>query len=446
MLLSVLICAVLTVTANASTQEWDGKSQLQSGFTYTISSKLQINSNLIIPQGTTIRILNGGELIFTTGTTVNLYGSLRVSNGGTLFTSGSLVTRPGSTLGVNGTMLCSLSSKVDVISAMTVRGEVRTSGVFNLHTNSSIRNSGEFRFLNSGNGTFSGNVINNSTLAIAGNLGVSLSGRITSTGNITITSKGRFLNSGRITLERDSAFHRFGTFKNTKSGRLTDNTQSIDRFLLSPQAISQEPLAHIYGIDVSFWQENIDWSKVAATNVEFVMIRAARGALDENRPIAEDTRFREYIAGAQANGLEVGVYLYSYAKTVAQIKQEAHFLVNMLSEFQITYPVVLDMEEKPEHYTDNPSEMAEAFLEIIAEAGYFPMIYSFKSWLEDNITSQVLDKYAVWVAHWYVPATTFRGNYYIWQYTDTGRVSGINADVDLNIAYRDFAAYIVGQF
>ncbi|MCL2754840.1 MAG: glycoside hydrolase family 25 protein [Oscillospiraceae bacterium] len=222
-------------------------------------------------------------------------------------------------------------------------------------------------------------------------------------------------------------------------------------FPYTAKAISREPLAFKRGIDVSFWQNDIDWQQVAAAGVEFSMLRIGAGEFTTNagelRPDRVDERFFEYIARARENGIEVGVYWYSYARTVAGIKREAQFLVQLLAEvsqeYDITYPVVLDMEEPRDYYRDNPSEMAEAFLEIVVRAGYFPMIYSFRSWLESNLSREVRDTYALWVAHWGVQTTELRGggNYYMWQYTDSGRVSGIDGDVDLNISYRDFAAY-----
>jgi len=219
----------------------------------------------------------------------------------------------------------------------------------------------------------------------------------------------------------------------------TDNSRLTAQSVSRRGSASFEPPVLKYGIDVSFWQGDIDWEKVARSGIEFVMLRAGRGAIDEDRPdIAEDERFREYIDGAHKNGLEVGVYFYSYAQTVREIRKEAGFLVNMLHEFRnmITYPVALDMEEERKHYKDNPSKMAEAFLEIITQEGYFPMMYSYKAWLEDYLESDVKEKYTMWVAQLDTPATTYRGNYYMWQYSHTGRVSGITGDVDLNIAYQ----------
>jgi GH25 family lysozyme M1 (1,4-beta-N-acetylmuramidase) len=239
-------------------------------------------------------------------------------------------------------------------------------------------------------------------------------------------------------------------FVNTRNGQLTDNSGKFDRFLFTGEAVSREPLVFKQGIDVSRWQNDIDWSQIASAGVEFAMLRIGRGAFTngagESFADDYDTRFHEYIAGATQNNIEVGVYWYSYARTIEGIRREARFLTRILAEtsrdYAISYPVVLDMEEERGYYNDCPSEMAEAFLEIIVDAGYYPMIYSFRTWLDTNLTTEVKDKYAVWVARWDLRFPDYSRNYYMWQYTDSGRVSGIAGNVDLNVGYRDFAEYI----
>ena len=229
----------------------------------------------------------------------------------------------------------------------------------------------------------------------------------------------------------------------------SNNTRKPAPDLMTARALSREPTVLKYGIDVSKNQGEIDWERVAKTRTEFVMMRAAVGAVND-APISADSRFDEYIEGAQNAGLDVGVYFFSYAETISEIVEEAWFLVDLLKDYRITYTVVLDMEQQPSEYKDNPVRMAEAFLEIITDAGYFPMFYSYQWWLEHFITPEFYDKYAIWVAHYDVHATTYSGDYYMWQYTERGKVSGITDNnqydyekfVDLNISYRDFAGYI----
>jgi len=450
-LLTIAILTGFTTLTTASQiivdREWDGVSELIDGQSYTVSSSLLISGNITIPQDTMFRVVRDGELILTLGSKVDVYGDFRVSANARLFTSGEFTLHNDGIFTVSGAMQCSLSSKVSIGGAMSITptGEIRTSGEFNITTGGNLTNNGEVRYLNSASGRISGifsNHNDNSLLRIAGSLSVATSGNLINHGTVTITDHGRLVNSGRFTIHANAHFYRLGAFSTTANGQITDH-RTVDRWLMSPQAIEREPATVLYGIDVSRWQGDINWQEVGRTNIEFAMLRIGVGSfMTDGRPDNMDRRFREYIAGAQANGIEVGVYWYSYAQTVEQIKREAHYLVSILGEFRITYPVVLDMEEARDYYIDSPSDMADAFLEIIMAAGYFPMLYSFKSWLENNVNQYIRDKYTIWVAHWYVPETTYKGNYHMWQYTDEGRVSGISGNVDLNIAYRDFAAYI----
>ena len=91
----------------------------------------------------------------------------------------------------------------------------------------------------------------------------------------------------------------------------------------------------IRGIDVSAWQGVIDWDKVKASGVKFVMIRAAYG-------MTADTKFKVNMEGAQKAGLDTGVYLYTLATTTAKAREEAQFLLSLIKPYRLTYPVAFD--------------------------------------------------------------------------------------------------------
>lgn len=196
------------------------------------------------------------------------------------------------------------------------------------------------------------------------------------------------------------------------------------------------------GVDVSYYQGEIDWAAVAASGVEFAMIRAGyRGYTDGG--ITEDERFRENAQGALNAGLRVGLYFFSQAVTVEEAGIEARWLLDAAKDFKITLPLVFDWEPiggvSGEIRTDGmtgaeTTACARAFCEIIAGAGYEPCIY-FSRWqgYYDYDLSQLTD-YTFWVSGtgaWddFYYAHTF------WQYTFTGTVDGIATAVDRNIWY-----------
>ncbi|MGN1416526.1 MAG: GH25 family lysozyme, partial [Oscillospiraceae bacterium] len=136
------------------------------------------------------------------------------------------------------------------------------------------------------------------------------------------------------------------------------------------------------GVDVSYFQQDIDWASVKEAGIDFAMIRVGyRGY--ESGLINEDKRFHEYMQGAAEAGIETGVYFYSQALTVSEAEAEAEFVISQLEGYNITYPVAFDWEvtgEDTARTNDiSPStltECAAAFCNKIARAGYIPMIYA----------------------------------------------------------------------
>lgn len=195
------------------------------------------------------------------------------------------------------------------------------------------------------------------------------------------------------------------------------------------------------GIDVSSHQGKIDWQAVADSGVEFAMIRVGfRGYTVGN--VNLDTRFLYNIQGALDAGLDVGVYFFSQAITVEEAVEEARFVIENISQYEITYPVVFDWETiSGDHArTDGMSsamlnQCAQAFADEIAKAGYTPSIYTY-TWLGYNMYDQaMLADYHTWVAD-YKTAPQYYFGFDMWQYSSSGTVPGIEGNVDLDIAFR----------
>lgn len=200
------------------------------------------------------------------------------------------------------------------------------------------------------------------------------------------------------------------------------------------------------GIDVSRWQGTIDWNKVKAAGVDFAMIRT--GYCGYAGTITQDPQFTANMKGAVTAGIDVGAYLYSYAKTASAAKAAAVELLELIASYQLTYPVALDIEDETNVAMSKAENTAicKAFLSTIAEAGYCPILYTFKSFAESSLTMSDLP-YDLWLAHvgTYGAArssTSYAGEYTMWQYSWQGAVNGISGDVDLNHGYKDYPAYI----
>lgn len=193
-----------------------------------------------------------------------------------------------------------------------------------------------------------------------------------------------------------------------------------------------------YGVDVSEWQGEIDWEKVRATGISFAMIRCGFRQT-QGSEVKEDDKFRENIEGAIAAGLKVGVYFFGTAKNEQEALEEAEFTINLIKDYNITYPVVYDIESFDTGRLKNVSystitDNILTFTETVGSYGYETMVYSYYNAFTYMLDTGKLEGKLIWLAH-YTDSTNYKGNYNMWQYTSTGKVDGIKTNVDLNISY-----------
>lgn len=194
-------------------------------------------------------------------------------------------------------------------------------------------------------------------------------------------------------------------------------------------------MAQYRGIDVSKWNGTIDWNRVKAAGIDFAMIRAGYG---KEHPNQIDKKFKQNIEGAQAAGIPVGVYHYSYADSVEDAKKEAQFCLKIIAGYQLGFPVVYDIEDREQLRLTNSqrTELCKAFCEEIENNNYYAMIYTNPNWLDNYLIRDELKPYDLWLAHWGVDKPKYECG--IWQTTDKGRVDGITTNVDLDISYVDY--------
>ena len=207
-----------------------------------------------------------------------------------------------------------------------------------------------------------------------------------------------------------------------------------------------------HGIDVSFWQEDIDFNKVRESGIDFVIIRAG-GATDnpaENHPYVDprrqgvDSCFEKNYANAKAAGLDVGVYWYSFAETVEQAKREAESCLKAIKGKQFEYPVFFDLENDYQFAkgVDFCSAITDTFCGTLRDNGYYTGFYMSTSYAEKYLNDDVKNKYDYWLAQW-SGEVAYSGTYQMRQYSSTGRVNGVRGDVDLDRSYVDYPMYIV---
>lgn len=202
-------------------------------------------------------------------------------------------------------------------------------------------------------------------------------------------------------------------------------------------------MPEIKGIDVSRWNGNIDWKTVASYGMGFAILR-----ITEKGNIVDST-FEPNYKGCIENKIPVGVYKYSYATTIAQIKNEANVVIKTLNKRKLDYPVFLDIEDKcQENLSDSlMMKMIEAFRAIIVKAGYKFGIYCGYSWYQYQLPEGA-KKYDCWVARYpnndtgelqerlRVPAST---GVIGWQYSSKATIPGIPTKTDRSVFYKDYS-------
>lgn len=194
------------------------------------------------------------------------------------------------------------------------------------------------------------------------------------------------------------------------------------------------------GIDVSSHQGEIDWNLVAQDGVEFAIIRVGfRGYGAEGRLVV-DEQFENNIKGAKAAGIKVGVYFFSQAINEEEVLEEANLVLENIAPYQLDCPVVYDVEKTSaagrmnEISVEERTNLTLLFCQTIENAGYTPMIYHNTEMGALMIDVAALEDYDKWYAS-YSDQMFYPYEYKIWQYSDKGRVQGINTNVDLNISF-----------
>lgn len=230
--------------------------------------------------------------------------------------------------------------------------------------------------------------------------------------------------------------------------KLAHHTYDLNKFALDGNQEMKyyengENVSH-KGVDVSKYQGKIDWAKVAADDVEYAFIRLGIRGYTEGA-IQEDENFEDNIKGALDNDLQVGVYFFTQATSVEEAEEEAQFVLDAIEPYDVRYPVVLDVEAVANSNArtrdltkEERTQYCIAFCEMIKNAGYKPMIYGNLKTFMMMLDLEQLEDYDKWFAL-YDEQVYYPYAFKVWQYTDSGKVDGIEGEVDLNISFEDLS-------
>ena len=193
-------------------------------------------------------------------------------------------------------------------------------------------------------------------------------------------------------------------------------------------------------IDISAHQGAVDWPKVAEAGVKRAMIRAGYRGYGSGKMV-EDDFAKANLEGAGANNIEAGVYFFSQAITEAEVDEEVQTILELVEPYGIKGPIAIDVEKLDDASArgnalsrDERTVLVKRFCDKVKEAGYEPMIYGNAYSLFHMLDFKEISDYPIWFAYYadnlyypYKPA--------MWQYSSTGKIPGINGNVDLNVNF-----------
>ena len=191
-------------------------------------------------------------------------------------------------------------------------------------------------------------------------------------------------------------------------------------------------------IDVSRFNSSIDWNAVKASGIDYAIIRVGYRGYESGK-LVMDSRFEENMQGAIAAGIKVGAYIVTQAVNTSEAVEEASFIVNACKKYNISLPLCIDVESAgggagrgDKISVSTRTAVINAFSQTIRSAGYTPMLYASKSWLENKInTGSVYGYCNIWIAR-YNDTLGYGSRYDMWQFTSSGSVNGISGSVDIS--------------
>lgn len=202
-------------------------------------------------------------------------------------------------------------------------------------------------------------------------------------------------------------------------------------------------MSELQGIDVSHYQKQIDWQKVAASGIKFAILKCQYEALSHRI----DETFEYNYEQAGKNGIARGVYIFIASASMADMKGDAESLLKHLKGRKLEYGIWIDLESdivrtKGKAYIRG---LVDTYARIFKAAGYYCGIYCNRDWYLNVIHEDLKKRYDFWIARYpskdkgvYNPYSCKRPSNQMavaWQYSSKGRVPGITTYVDLDVDY-----------
>ena len=192
-------------------------------------------------------------------------------------------------------------------------------------------------------------------------------------------------------------------------------------------------MAKVTCVDISEFQQGINFNKMKNDGIKAVIIRAGYG----REASQKDSMFESHYRNAKAAGLMIGAYWYSYADSVSDAEKEAKACLECINNKSLDMPIYYDLEDNSQTKLGKAklTEIAERFCETIKKSNYRAGVYANLNWFNNYLNYDKLKKkYSIWLAQYNDRAEL---NCDIWQNSSSGRLDGYNGRLDTNIVYNE---------
>lgn len=240
-----------------------------------------------------------------------------------------------------------------------------------------------------------------------------------------------------------------------KNGQSGIATQSSSSSIKSPYTGKSYTVRSgynvIHGVDVSKYQETVDWAKAKKDGIDYAIIRCAYRGYGSSGTLNPDPYFEKHAKDALDAGIQIGTYIYSQAITEEEAEEEARYCISVCKKYlgKMDLPVVMDVEYAEPGgdlggrlynaglSAKKQTQIAEAFCKTMEEAGYQAMVYANRAMLTDEMDASSLTDsgYSVWLAHYTTKTNYSASPYLLWQYSESGDISGVPGNADVNFMF-----------
>lgn len=213
---------------------------------------------------------------------------------------------------------------------------------------------------------------------------------------------------------------------------------------LSYDGTTRIPGAIAKGVDVSGYDEWIDWDALKAAGVGFAVIRC--GEIHRNYSTDEsgrDNYFERNMAECDRLGIPYGIYYRSHATNMEEAKTEVDHAARLIEGTHPSLPVYFDTEDANLASTEYNAFFADIhrlFCDRVASMGFTPGVYGNYYWFSNFFVDPAFDNWTRWIADWKnadddpaeSPLCRYRGDYAMWQ-AGSIEIAGSHYDLDFMI-------------